>query len=523
LTTSPDPEGDLDLALQVIERMRSRVLIDELDSARIPQRYDRDSPEALLRNEILGEIAAAQKRLSDPSLAPGERDFALDELERLEAEEAAAREVLSRTDPGFAMVRAPDVPRMKQIQDRLASDQAIISFQIAPGSGEDWGKTSPHGSWGVVVTNDRAFAFRIPDWTRIRDRVRVFLGFCRRRDGSEAAPAARLFDDLLAEPLRSIDPAVKRLIIVPDVYLHHLPFAALRPDSAGEPLGSTHEITRAPSIRLWLRWQEEQRAASSGIPYPAVLAFADPETGIVTGEHGLRAGEPWIEGLRLGPLPHARAEARAVVRNVGGTSRALIGPAASESSLKSTDLREFGILHFAAHAVVDPRRPERSAIFLAPGETDEDGFLQPREIADIDLDNKVVLLSSCRSASGTMLPGEGMLGLARAFFQAGAHAVVGSLWPMRDEEARILMSALSERLADGDSLSASVAAVRSARIRAGAPTDAWAGLVVLGDGDIVPVPGGTKASFPRLGWAIGGVVLLVAAGAATLVFRRRMR
>jgi CHAT domain-containing protein len=375
----------------------------------------------------------------------------------------------------------------------------------------------------VVVTSDRASAFRVPDWSRMRDRIRVFLGFCRRRDGSETGPAARLFDDLLAEPLGALNPSVKRLIIIPDVYLHWLPFAALRPEPDGEPLGATHEISQVPSIRLWLRWRDEQRSAPDRRPEPAVLAFADPETGIATGDSGLRAGEPWIEGLRLGPLPHAREEARTVVRNVGGASRALIGAAASESSLKSADLRAFGILHFAAHAVLDPRRPERSAIFLAPGKTDEDGFLQPREIADMDLDDKLVLLSSCRSASGMLLPGEGMLGLARAFFQAGAHAVVGNLWPMRDDEARVLMSELSEQLADGKSLSASVTAVRAARIRAGAPTDAWAGLVVLGDGDMVPVPGGTRKSPIPRGWTLAGIALVVMAAGAALAIRRLTR
>ena len=166
---------------------------------------------------------------------------------------------------------------------------------------------------------------------------------------------------------------------------------------------------------------------------------------------------------------------------------------------------------------------ERSAIVLAPGGTDEDGFLQPREIVDIDLSDKVILLSSCRSASGTMLRGEGMLGLARAFFQAGAHAVVGSLWPMRDDEARSFISALSEQLARGSSLSAAITAVRSARIRAGAPTDVWAGLVVLGDGDIVPIPGGRQAPSVPWGWILAGLVLVMAGGGAAFAFRKLRR
>lgn len=62
-----------------------------------------------------------------------------------------------------------------------------------------------------------------------------------------------------------------------------------------------------------------------------------------------------------------------------------------------------------------------------------------RDIVGPDLEGKVVLLTACCSASGAVLEGEGVLGLARESFQAGA------------------------------------------------PTAAWAGLVVLGDGDAVPL------------------------------------
>ena len=107
-----------------------------------------------------------------------------------------------------------------------------------------------------------------------------------------------------------------------------------------------------------------------------------------------------------------------------------------------------------------------------------------------------------------------MLSLARAFFQAGAHVVVGNLWPMRDDEAHTFMRALSEQLATGSSLSSAVTAVRASRIRDGAPTDAWAGLVILGDGDIVPVPGGRPAPPWFRSRALLGLVLVLTLGAA---------
>ena len=44
--------------------------------------------------------------------------------------------------------------------------------------------------------------------------------------------------------------------------------------------------------------------------------------------------------------------------------------------------------------MIDGERPERSAVLLAPGVEDEDGRLEPREIVDLDLGGRAVVLAS---------------------------------------------------------------------------------------------------------------------------------
>jgi hypothetical protein len=149
-----------------------------------------------------------------------------------------------------------------------------------------------------------------------------------------------------------------------------------------------------------------------------------------------------------------------------------------------------------------------------------------RDIVGLDLDGKVVLLTACRSASGTVVEGEGVLGLARAFFQAGALAVVGSPWPLRDDEAAVFMDGFSRSITRGRSVAAALAEARAARIDAGAPTAAWAGLLVFGDGDVVPLPGGTGGGFPHAYWLFPAlaailVVALVAYGACRRAVRSK--
>jgi hypothetical protein len=114
-----------------------------------------------------------------------------------------------------------------------------------------------------------------------------------------------------------------------------------------------------------------------------------------------------------------------------------------------------------------------------------------------------------------MLQGEGPLSLARAFFQAGAQVVVGSLWSLRDDEAAALVAGFYRALARGRSVAAALAEARRERMGDGAPAAAWAGLVALGDGDLVPVPRPPDAGLParsKLGLVALAAAAAVAAG-----------
>jgi CHAT domain-containing protein len=211
-----------------------------------------------------------------------------------------------------------------------------------------------------------------------------------------------------------------------------------------------------------------------------------------------------------------------MVRSLGGGSRMVEGAEATERFLKTADLSSYRMLHLAAHAVLDAQRPERSAVLLAPGSDDEDGLLQSREIVHLDLNGRIVILSACNSAAGTVVEGEGVMGLARSFFQAGAVGVVGSLWPLRDQEGAALVDAMAVRLGRGASVGEALAGARRAAIRAGAPAADWAGLVVLGDGDYVPLPGGRVPS-RRVSFFAAIAVMLALAGIGLVALRRRLR
>jgi CHAT domain-containing protein len=501
---SPSPD-DLELAFQVTERMRARVLLDELDAAQATGGLFPPGPSRQRRQDLLRGIVEAQRKLMDPAVAAGERAVLVRDLERREREEAALRAEAAHQSARYAALRQPALPSLEDLRAALAEDEAMVAFQVATRRNGD-NRTTDEGSWAWVHTREATRVYPIPDRDALRPEVSLFLGLVERRDGSEAEAAPTLYRDLMQRALEDLPPGVRRLVIVPDGLLHRVPFDALRATAAGQPLAARYVTSLAPSATLWLRWRRQGARAAR----PEVLALADPDLGDARSPAPPSAERGWALALasRPGPLPHARTEARFVVQRLGGVLKA--GRDATEQYLKSADLTRFGILHLAAHAIVDDQAPDRSAILLAPGATGEDGLLQIRELAGIDLGGGVVVLSACRSASGAVFEGEGVMGLARGFFQAGARTVVGSLWPLRDDEAERTVRGLYRHLAEGHSVAAALASARREAIRDRAPAATWAGLVVLGDGDVVPAPGGRPAISDARALALGGLLAALA-------------
>jgi CHAT domain-containing protein len=491
-------------AFGVIERMRARTLTDALG---LPRPRVRPALHAR-RAEVALTITRLQRRLMGEGLAEGDREAIRSELQRLETEADGIRLQIQRSDPALAGPRHPGFASLDQVRRGLGSDEAFLSFQVAPWT--DLAGDFGGGSWLLVSTRAGTRLYRLDDdRTVLRPNINTFSGMFEDRDGSEAEVSAVLYRKLLEQALAELPGEIRKLVIVPDDALHRLPFAALRAEPDEEPLAARFQISLVPSATLWLRWRND-KTPMSGEP---ALVFADPPA---SGGPAEERAAAFADRASLGELPLSRDEGESVLRHLGGGSLLLTRAEASEARLKSAGAEGFRIVHFATHSWTDDVEPGRSYVYLAPGSRDQDGLLQSPEIAELDLGGRMVVLSTCESAAGEILRGEGVMGLARSFFLSGAHPVVASLWRLRDDDGAALFDRFYYHLAKGKSVAAALQAAQLDRFEDGAPATAWAGVVVLGDGDRVPFPGGRKK--PLLP-AVLVIALLL--GAAAILWRRR--
>jgi CHAT domain-containing protein len=496
----PRSPGDIDVAFRILEEQRARSILDAFERG---SRREEGSA-ARRRAELGGRIADVQRRLLGPLSTP-ERDRLLAELTRLEATDEILRDEIARAARGTR--RVPAAPAsLADVQRALAADQAMLFFQIVPGDVDEARLAEDAASFVLSVTRDTVRAHRVHAGAGLDRTAELLARAVARRDGSETLATVRLYRELLGDGLAALPSTVSRLIVVPDGALHRVPFELLRPSLDAAPLGSRYALSVAPSAGVWLRFKSRPRSAPA-----AVLALADPALAARDQAAEREETAPWLTGLRLGRLPHGAREAALAVSALREGGLLWRGDEASERQLKGAALSRYGVLHLAAHAVMDEEHPERSAVVLTPGGAKEDGLLQAREVAALDLRDRLVVLSACRSSTGALLRGEGLQSLARSFLEAGARAVVGNLWPVRDDEAEAMMAAFYRRLGSGKNVSESLAGARRERIRAGAPAAAWAGVVVVGDGDLSFPPkrlallpwtlAAALALVPMVGWA----------------------
>jgi CHAT domain-containing protein len=118
----------------------------------------------------------------------------------------------------------------------------------------------------------------------------------------------------------------------------------------------------------------------------------------------------------------------------------------------------------------------------------DDGILTAYEASSLDLNGtELVVLSACDTGLGQTQAGEGVFGLRRALQEAGAQAVLMSMWSVPDRETRELMASFYRKWLGGTS---KPEALRAAEIQErevvrkrygrDIPAD-WGGFVLVGN------------------------------------------
>lgn len=275
--------------------------------------------------------------------------------------------------------------------------------------------------------------------------------------------------EILIQPISDLLPNQpdKHIIFIPQGDLFFLPFAALQ-DTKGQYLIEKHTIATAPSIQvLDLLYQRKQQ--NQGL-VKDVLIVGNP----IMPSKPLQPGENPPETFNL---PGAEQEAKQIAGIFN--TQALTGKAATETAIVQR-MPQAKIIHLAASNVTNKEGEFSDVLALGTSELD-DGWLTSEEIINLNLKAELVVLSGNDTAIGKVT-NDGVIGLSRSFFTAGATSVIGSLWSVSDRETAFLMTEFYEELSKNPDKATALRQAMLTTMKKYPNPMSWAGFILIGNG-----------------------------------------
>ena len=391
--------------------------------------------------------------------------------------------------PDYAELTDPKPVVLGQVRAALRAGETLVSVYLGEDSSFIWAvpKSGDAAYAGVPITSAQV-AKTVETLRRALDPSATSVDEI---PAFNVEMAARLYQDLF-KPVEASWKGASNLLVVPHGALGALPLGLL-PTTLGAAPAKTAvpfeeykrvpwlvrqmALTQLPSIsalttlrrtpaptgerRLFLGIGDplfsKEQAAEQATP-PVLLASASTTRGMpIRLRSAPKTSEVSSAELALLPrLPDTADELMEIAKTLGADplQDLMLQKNANEKAVKGMNLANRRIISFATHGLVPGELnglTQPALALTAPDVAgiDGDGLLTMDEILALKLNADWVVLSACNTASGEGAGAEAVSGLGRAFFYAGARALLVSNWPVDSVAARSLMTDLFKRYAAG--------------------------------------------------------------------------
>ncbi|MEI6300810.1 MAG: CHAT domain-containing tetratricopeptide repeat protein [Betaproteobacteria bacterium] len=398
--------------------------------------------------------------------------------------------------PDYAELTDPKPVTLAQAQAALRAGETLVSVYLGEDGSFIWAipKTGEAGYAGVALTSAQV-GKTVETLRRALDPAATSVDEI---PAFNVELAARLYQDLF-KPVEASWKGASHLLVVPHGALGALPLGLL-PTATGPAPAKTAvpfeeykqvpwlvrqvALTQLPSIsalttlrrtpaptgerRLFLGigdplFSKEQAAEQAAPPAAQPVLVASAATATTTRGMPIRlrnapkTSDVSSAELALLPrLPDTADELMEIAKTLGADPQQdlMLQKNANEKAVKSMNLANRRIISFATHGLIPGELnglTQPALALTAPDVAgiDGDGLLTMDEILALKLNADWVVLSACNTASGEGAGAEAVSGLGRAFFYAGARALLVSNWPVDSIAARRLMTDLFKRYAAG--------------------------------------------------------------------------
>ncbi len=364
---------------------------------------------------------------------------------------------LTRANPGLAQyLNMEKWPGLDEIQNSLNSDENLVSYY-----------STDDNLYAFLISRNKFEPFKL-DISRkqlvgmINNISPYFENTISKTDAFynqdlfsfNAKASFELYKSVVKPVIRNI-PQDKKIIFSPCTELLSMPFEFLVTDYNEDEspyyyknkkfLLKDYNISYSPSATAFLQ-QQKNNLKNDG----DVLLVGNPSINTESTEFAERRGlldesSGIPRNLAFLPLKYSGEEVNSI-GEILNANTILLDKNATETNFKqNASLRR--IIHLSTHSFFYHKQP--LIFFSNTYDAENDGFLEASEIVQLKLNSDLVVLSSCNSGLGSVDESEGILGLTKAFFEAGSKSVVVSLWDVNDKYTSRLMTLFYEKLSMG--------------------------------------------------------------------------
>ncbi len=405
------------------------------------------------------------------------------EREQLQAE-------IAQAFPDYAELVDPKPVTPAQVQKALRPGETLLSYYFGADRGYVWAlRADGTISFATIPFGRQAMAARV---AKLRGALDPQVASIGDLPAFDLAAAHELYLGLV-QPVAPALAGSSLLLVVPHGELGQLPLALLptapvaNPGKTAVPFDAYRDvpwlmrklaIEQLPSVTSLASLR---RLPAGNAARRSFIGFGDPLFSKEQGKEAplqLAAGAVSTRGLplRLRNVPKTAGVSSAELallprlpdtgQEISEIARVLkaepgdiyLQGKATEKAVIEGNLANRRVVMFATHGLVPGELDGLTQPALALTTPDladgnGDGLLAMDEILSLRLDADWVVLSACNTAAGDGAGAEAVSGLGRAFFYAGARALLVSNWPVETASARLLMTDLFRRQVENPALS----------------------------------------------------------------------
>lgn len=336
-----------------------------------------------------------------------------------------------------------------EVQENLAANEYIISIHIS-GSSTFVFKLSREGFevFREDISNQEIRKL-ISSISPFYKEDRKYPYYNQDLFAFNSAASAELYARLLKSSLSKI-PVNSSIIFIPGTELLLLPFEFLVTDFNTSQsafsyanksfLINKYNISYAPSVSVFIN--QRQNNPDNTDKYLLVGNPFVSSRGNILSERRSLLG---LDTLAMLPLKYSADEV-SEIGSILKTSTIFTEKDATETNFKE-NANNSRIIHISTHSFLINKQPV--IFFSSQDDQKNDGFLETSEIVQMNLNSDLVVLSSCNSGVGRIEEAEGVIGMAKALFEAGTKSVVVSLWEVNDKYTSAFMTLFYSHLSKG--------------------------------------------------------------------------